>query len=162
MFEFINHYSVIFIIPILIIALAVLVPIRTWQKRIVIYISVVVIGLIIIFNLQPGDSSVATESQVQEIINSGQPVFVEFFSNTCTACLASEPIVKSLEGAIKDNVHVLKVNVQDPIASQLMRRYKAYVTPTFIVVGPDGEEVWRQSGGFLDKQAALEALDVGA
>jgi len=162
LFEFINHYSVIFIIPILIIALAVLVPIRAWQKRIAIYISVVVIGLVVIFNLQPGDSSVATESQVEEIITSGQPVFVEFFSNTCTACLASEPIVKSLEGAIKDNVHVLKVNVQDPIASQLMRRYKAYVTPTFIVVGPDGEEVWRQSGGFLDKQAALEALDVGA
>ena len=162
MFEFINHYSVIFVIPILIIALAVLVPIRNWQKRIAIYISVVVIGLVVIFNLQPGDSSVTTESQVEEIITSGQPVFVEFFSNTCTACLASEPIVKSLEGAIKNNVHVLKVNVQDPIASQLMRRYKAYVTPTFIVVGPDGEEVWRQSGGFLDKQAALEALDVGA
>ena len=162
MFEFINHYSAIFIIPVLIIALAVLVPIRNWQKRIAIYISVVVIGLVVIFNLQPGDSSVATESQVEEIITSGQPVFVEFFSNTCTACLASEPIVKGLEGAIKDNVHVLKVNVQDPIASRLMRRYKAYVTPTFIVVGPDGEEVWRQSGGFLDKQAALEALDVGA
>ena len=162
MFEFINHYSAIFIIPILIIALAVLVPIRNWQKRIAIYISVVVIGLIVIFNLQPGDSSVATESQVQGIITSGHPVFVEFFSNTCTACLASEPIVKSLEGAIKDNVHVLKVNVQDPIASQLMRRYKAYVTPTFIVLGPNGEEVWRQSGGFLDKQAALEALDIGA
>ena len=161
MFEFINHYSAIFIIPILIIALTVLVPIRTWQKRIAIYISVVVIGLIVIFNLQPGDSSVATESQAQEIITSGQPVFVEFFSNTCTACLASEPIVKSLEGAIKDNVHILKVNVQDPIANQLIRRYKAYVTPTFIVVGPDGEEVWRQSGGFLDKQAALEALDIG-
>ena len=162
MFEFINHYSAIFIIPIVIIVLTALVPIRNWQKRIAIYISVVVIGLIVIFNLQPGDSSVATESQAQEIITSGQPVFVEFFSNTCTACLASEPIVKSLQGAIKDSAHVLKVNVQDPIASQLMRRYKAYVTPTFIVVGPGGEEVWRQSGGFLDKQAALEALDIGA
>ena len=161
MFEFINHYSAIFIIPILIIALTALVPIRTWQKRIAIYISVVVIGLIVLFNLQPGNSSVATESQAQEILASGQPIFVEFFSNTCTACLASEPIVKSLEGAIKDNVQVLKVNVQDPIAYQLVRRYKAYVTPTIIVVGPDGEEVWRQSGGFLNKQAALEALDLG-
>ena len=161
MFEFINHYSAIFIIPIVIIALAALVPIRNWQKRITIYISVIVIGLIVLFNLQPGDSSVATESQAREIITSGQPIFVEFFSNTCTACLASEPIVKSLEGAIKDNVQVLKINVQDPIAYQLMRRYKAYVTPTFIVVGPDGEEVWRQSGGFLNKQAALQALDLG-
>ena len=161
MFEFINHYSAIFIIPIVIIALTALVPIGNWQKRITIYISVIVIGLIVLFNLQPGNSSVSTESQAQEIITSGQPIFVEFFSNTCTACLASEPIVKSLEGAIKDDVHVLKVNVQDPIAHQLMRRYKAYVTPTFIVVGPDGEEVWRQSGGFLNKQAAFEALDFG-
>ena len=98
MFEFINHYSAIFIIPIVIIALTALVPIRNWQKRIAIYISVIVIGLIVLFNFQPGDSSVATESQAQEII---------------------------------------------------------------IVVGPDGEEVWRQSGGFLNKQAALEALDFG-
>ncbi|KAA1299789.1 MAG: hypothetical protein EGP07_07110 [SAR202 cluster bacterium] len=116
MFEFINHYSAIFIIPIVIIALTALVPIRNWQKRIAIYISVIVIGLIVLFNFQPGDSSVTNESQAQEIITSGQPIFVEFFSNTCTACLASEPIVKSLEGAIKDNVQVLKVNVQDPIA----------------------------------------------
>jgi len=162
LYEFINHYSAIFIIPVLIIAMSALVPIRNWRKRIVIYISIVVVGLIVIFNLQPGDSSVATESQAQAIITSGQPVFVEFFSNTCTACLASEPIVRSLEGATKDNVHVLKVNVLDPIATQLIRRYRAYVTPTFIVVGPNGEEVWRQSGGLLDKQAALKALGIGA
>ncbi len=160
MIEFINYYSAIFIIPIIIIAITVLVPVRNWQKRNALYFSVVVIGLIVLFSLQPGDSSVETESQAEAIISSGQPVFVEFFSNTCTACLASEPIVKSLEGSIKDDALILKVNIQDPISYQLIRRYRAYVTPTFIVLGHNGEEVWRQSGGFLDKQAALKALEI--
>jgi len=55
-------------------------------------------------------------------------------------------------------VQILKLNVQDRIASQLIREYRAYLTPTFIVVGREGEVLWRQLGGLLDKGAALEAL----
>jgi len=39
-------------------------------------------------------------------------VFVEFFSNSCTACLASQPIVQSLESEMDDDVQILKLNVQ--------------------------------------------------
>ena len=93
------------------------------------------------------------------MITSGSPVFVEFFSNSCTACLASQPIVKSLEAKIADDVLILKLNVQDSMASQLIRDYRAYLTPTFVVIGRDGEVVWRQSGRLLDKGAALKALE---
>ena len=86
-------------------------------------------------------------------------MFVEFFSNSCTACLASQPIVKSLEGELDDDVQILKLNVQDSLASQLMQDYRAYLTQTFVVIGRDEEVVWRQSGGLLDKGAALEALE---
>ena len=162
MFEFINQHSFTFIISIVLIVIFALTPAGNWRRRIPVYSTILIISVVTIVLLRPGDSSVSNNSDAQVVITSGSPVFVEFFSNTCTACLASEPIVKSLEGAIKDNVHVLKVNVQDPIASQLIRRYRAYVTPTFVVVGPDDEEVWHQSGGLLDKQAALEALGIGA
>ena len=43
------------------------------------------------------------------------------------------------------------------MASQMIRDYRAYLTPTFVVIGRDGEIVWRQSGGLLDKGEALEA-----
>ena len=107
--------------------------------------------------LRPGDSNVATEAEAQVVITSGSPVFVEFFSNLCTACLASQPIVRSLEGELDDDVQILKLNVMDSMASQMIRDYRAYLTPTFVVIGRDGEIVWRQSGGLLDKGEALEA-----
>ena len=117
-----------------------------------------IIGLVAIFALQPGESTVASEVEAQTVITSGKPVFLEFFSNTCTACLASEPIVRSLEGEVGEEVEILKLNVQDSLASQLIRDYRAYLTPTFVVIGREGEVLWRQTGGLLDKGAALEAL----
>ena len=68
-------------------------------------------------------------------------------------------MVRSLEGQLGDDVQILKLNVQDSIASQLIRDYRAYLTPTFVVIGRDGKELWRQSGGLLDKGAALAALN---
>jgi thiol-disulfide isomerase/thioredoxin len=156
--EFFNQYSALIAIPGFIIAMFALLPIRSWKKRIPLYSAVGIIGLVAIFALQPGESTVASEVEAQAVITSGKPVFVEFFSNTCTACLASEPIVRSLEGELGEDVQILKLNVQDRIASQLIREYRAYLTPTFIVVGREGEVLWRQSGGLLDKGAALEAL----
>ncbi|MBT5254127.1 MAG: hypothetical protein HOL69_10775, partial [Chloroflexi bacterium] len=75
--------------------------------------------------LRPGDSNVATEAEAQVVITSGSPVFVELFSNSCTACLASQPIVRSLEGELDDDVQILKLNVMDSMASQLIRDYGA-------------------------------------
>ena len=158
MIEFFNQYSALIAIPGFIIAMFALLPIKSWKKRIPLYSVAGIIGLVVIFALQPGESTVASEVEAKTVITSGKPVFVEFFSNTCTACLASEPIVRSLEGELGDEVQILKLNVQDSIASQLIREYKAYLTPTFVVVGRDGEVLWRQSGGLLDKGAALEAL----
>ena len=158
MIEFFNQYSALIAIPGFIVAMVALLPIKSWRKRIPLYSAVAIIGLLAIFALQPGESTVASESEAQMVIASGSPVFIEFFSNTCTACLASEPMVRGLEGEIDDDVQILKLNVQDPISSQLIRDYRAYLTPTFVVVGRDGEVIWRQSGGLLDKGAALKAL----
>ncbi len=158
MIEFFNQYSALILIPGFIIAMFALLQIRSWKKRIPLYLAAGIIGVVAIFTLQPGESTVASEVEAQIVITSGKPVFVEFFSNTCTACLASEPIVRSLEGELGEDVKILKLNVQDRIASQLIQDYRAYLTPTFIVIGRDGEVLWRQSGRLLDKGAALEAL----
>ena len=136
-----------------------LLPVRTWRRRIPLYATVGIIGLVVVFALQPGESTVATESEARTVLTSGSPVFIEFFSNTCTACLASEPIVRSLEGEISDDVKILKLNVQDSIAGEFVRDYRAFYTPTFVVIGRDGEVLWRQSGGLLNKGAALKALN---
>jgi thiol-disulfide isomerase/thioredoxin len=157
--EFFNQYSAFIAIPGFIIAMVALLPIRSWRKRVIAYSTAGILALILVISLQPGDSTVGSEAEAQVVITSGSPVFIEFFSNSCTACLASQPIVKSLEGEMADDVQILKLNVQDSIAGQLIRDYRAYLTPTFVVIGRDGEVIWRQSGGLLDKGAALEALE---
>jgi thioredoxin 1 len=157
--EFFNQYSAFITIPGIIVLMIALLPIKGKRKQISIYSIAAIVGLSAVLILRPGDSSVATEAEAQIVITSGSPVFVEFFSNSCTACLASQPIVRSLESELDDDVQILKLNVQDSLASQMIRDYRAYLTPTFVVIGRDGEIVWRQSGGLLDKGAALEALE---
>jgi thiol-disulfide isomerase/thioredoxin len=157
--EFINQYSAFITIPGIIVLLLALLPIRSRRKQILIYTTAGLVALAVVIVLRPGDSNVASEAEAQTVISSGSPVFVEFFSNSCTACLASQPIVQSLEGELDEDVQILKFNVQDTVASQFVRDYRAYLTPTFVVIGRDGEVVWRQSGGLLDKGAALQALE---
>ncbi|MBT7004677.1 MAG: thioredoxin family protein [Chloroflexi bacterium] len=157
MLEFFNYYSAFLTIPGIIILLIALLPIKRKRKQIYICSIAAIVGLSVVLILRPGDSNVATEAEAQVVITSGSPVFVELFSNSCTACLASQPIVRSLEGELDDDVQILKLNVMDSMASQMIRDYRAYLTPTFVVIGRDGEIVWRQSGGLLDKGEALEA-----
>ena len=157
MLEFFNYYSAFLTIPGIIVLLIALLPIKRKRKQIYICSITAIVGLSVVLILRPGDSNVATEAEAQVVITSGSPVFVEFFSNSCTACLASQPIVRSLEGELDDDVQILKLNVMDSMASQMIRDYRAYLTPTFVVIGRDGEIVWRQSGGLLDKGEALEA-----
>ena len=158
MLEFFNYYSVFLTIPGIIVLLIALLPIKRKRNQFYICSIAAIVGLSVVLILRPGDSNVATEAEAQVVITSGSPVFVEFFSNSCTACLASQPIVRSLEGELDDDVQILKLNVMDSMASQMIRDYRAYLTPTFVVIGRDGEIVWRQSGGLLDKGEALEAV----
>ncbi|MBT5477035.1 MAG: hypothetical protein HOK43_09305 [Chloroflexi bacterium] len=157
MLEFFNYYSAFLTIPGIIVLLIALLPIKRKRNQFYICSIAAIVGLSVVLILRPGDSNVATEAEAQVVITSGSPVFVELFSNSCTACLASQPIVRSLEGELDDDVQILKLNVMDSMASQMIRDYRAYLTPTFVVIGRDGEIVWRQSGGLLDKGEALEA-----
>ncbi len=156
--ETLNHYSLVIAFPVLILALFLLLPIRRWRDRIPLYTAVLVLGLIGFALLRPGGSTVSSTEEANQVLASGQPVFVEFFSNTCTMCLASEPNVKSLESEIGDRAQVLRLNVQDGLSVPLMREFNAFTTPTFIVFNDLGQEVWRQTGTILDKGDALEAL----
>ena len=82
MFEIINQYSAVIAIPGFLVAMFALLPIRSWRKRIPLYSGVAIVGIAAMLALQPGDSTVASESEARILINSGSPVFVEFFSNT--------------------------------------------------------------------------------
>ena len=82
MFETINQYSAVIAIPGFLVAMFALLPVRSWRRRIPLYSGVEIAGVVAMLVLQPGDSTVASDSEARSIIVSGQPVFVEFFSNT--------------------------------------------------------------------------------
>ena len=82
LFETINQYSAIIAIPGFLVAMFALLPIRSWRKRIPLYSGVAIAGIAAILVLQPGDSTVASDAEARILIASGNPVFVEFFSNT--------------------------------------------------------------------------------
>ena len=82
MFEFINQHSVTLIIPIVLIVFFALTPAGNWRRRVLAYSTILIISVITIVILRPGDSSVSSNSDARAVIASGSPVFIEFFSNT--------------------------------------------------------------------------------
>lgn len=159
-FETLISYSLVILIPIVAVGLVTLLPIKRWRLRAPLYVGVLAVAIFVMFQVTPGQSNVSSTAEANEIIASGQPVFVEFFSNRCPQCLASEMDVRSLESEVGDSVQVLKLNVSDSIALPLMHEFRATATPTFIVLNAEGQEVWRQTGTALKKDDALKALGV--
>lgn len=78
-----------------------------------------------------------------EIINSEQPVLVDFYADWCGPCKMMSPVLVQLANKMGDKVKILKVNVdKNPEASAA---YQVQGVPTFILF-KSGKAVWRQSG----------------
>ena len=154
--ETLNAYSLFIVFPLFMLSLAFFLPVKRWRLRAPIYVGVVVVAVLAYAFIRPGNSTVASTDEANQVLASGEPVFIEFFSNNCALCLASQPRVMSLESKIDGRAEVMKLNVQDSISLPIMRRFNAFSTPTFVVV--NGDQVWKQNGAILDTGQALEAL----
>ena len=52
---------------------------------------------------------------------------------------------------------MVRVNVHDAVGGALVRRFRVAGTPTYLVVSPAGEVVYKKAFGFPDKDAIKAA-----
>ncbi|HSO89149.1 MAG TPA: thioredoxin [Draconibacterium sp.] len=77
------------------------------------------------------------------IINSNKPVLVDFFADWCQPCKQMSPILKEVKSELKENVRIIKVNVDKNPA--IATRYQIRSIPT-VIVFKNGEPIWKGIG----------------
>ncbi|MCL4109504.1 UNVERIFIED_CONTAM: hypothetical protein GTU68_024401 [Idotea baltica] len=84
-----------------------------------------------------------------EVLNSDQPVLVDFWASWCAPCKMMEPMVERLHSDVADNAKVVAVNIdRNP---RIALDFSVNSVPTFIAF-KNGEPVARQTGAATENQ----------
>src|SRR4051794_31950117 len=90
-----------------------------------------------------------------QLIQSSQPVLVDFFATWCGPCKSMEPVIKDVAKTVAGKVRVVKVDIDKQ--QQIARQYNVSAVPTFIIF-KNGNAIWRYPG-MIDKSSLLNLLN---
>ena len=91
----------------------------------------------------------------QEVLNSANPVFVDFWAEWCGPCRSVSPIVEELSSEYSKKVNFVKVNVDQN--GELTQKYNVFSIPT-LAIFKNGEVV-SQKVGAATKESFKTMID---
>ena len=83
------------------------------------------------------------KSSFNNIIQSNNPVLVDFHADWCGPCKMLAPILKQVKEELGDTIKIVKIDVDknQPLAA----KYQVRGVPTMLLF-KNGKQLWRQSG----------------
>ena len=93
-------------------------------------------------------------SKFDTIINSEQPVLIDFFATWCGPCKMLGPILKEVKDSLGERISIIKIDVDKN--QQIASKYQVRGVPTMILY-QRGQQLWRQSG-VLTKEEIINVI----
>ena len=95
-----------------------------------------------------------SENFKKEVLNSSEPVLVDFYADWCGPCKMMAPVVEELAGELQGKAKVGKINVDEN--QDLAMEYNVMSIPTLIIF--KGGKEFKRFIGVRDKNELLREM----
>lgn len=82
-------------------------------------------------------------NKFNNIINSKNPVLVDFFATWCGPCQMLSPVLKQVKDNLGEGITIIKIDVDKN--QELASKFQVRGVPTMMLF-QEGKQLWRQSG----------------
>lgn len=97
---------------------------------------------------------ITKENFDQEVLNSDQPVLIDFWASWCGPCQMLLPVVEELAREV-EHAKICKINVDEQ--PELAQQFQVMTIPTLVVM--NGGKVLNRSVGVKPKEEILKMLE---
>ena len=100
-------------------------------------------------------------SEIELLIGSGKPTFLEGWSETCVYCKMSEVVLRDLKEEYKQDVNFIVIDVANRYLEDVtptVKQFEIFSTPTYIIFDNKGDEIYRSVGYSAQKNKLSEIL----
>jgi thioredoxin 1 len=104
--------------------------------------------------------AVTTQTFEQEVLQSDQPVIVDFWAEWCGPCHAVAPVLEKIADERKDELKVVKLNIDEE--PEISQRYGIVSIPTILLFKggePAAAAIGAQPKGALERSLGLVAVE---